>query len=210
MKRLEEDQARLETVVEAFPEMTFIVDKDGVYCDYVSADGLDPYAKPDEFLGKSVTDVMREDLAAETLECIKLALRTRKMQRMTYALDMPDGKHDYVVRMVRLDSDRVAAFVRDITADAWQNDEPGLQKARPGRGKAVERRMEWRNPYGLSYREFSVLHLLKGGTTDKEIAEDLGISVFTVNKHVSNILTKMNAASRTEATIRALQEGLID
>ena len=70
--------------------------------------------------------------------------------------------------------------------------------------------MEWRNPYRLSYREFSILHLLKNGTTDKEIASDLGISVFTVNKHVSNILMKMNAASRTEATIRALQEGLID
>ena len=73
-----------------------------------------------------------------------------------------------------------------------------------------EPRMEWRNPYRLSYREFSVLHLLKNGTTDKEIANDLGISVFTVNKHVSNILMKMDAASRTEASIRALQEGLID
>jgi DNA-binding NarL/FixJ family response regulator len=46
------------------------------------------------------------------------------------------------------------------------------------------------------------------GAADKEIANELGITLSTVNKHVSNILGKMNAASRTEASVRALQEGL--
>jgi DNA-binding NarL/FixJ family response regulator len=122
---------------------------------------------------------------------------------------MPDGTHSYEARIVRLDSVRVAAFVRDYTADEWLIDDAD-RKATSKPHEKLETRMEWRNRYGLSYREFSILQLLKDGTTDKEIANDLGISVFTVNKHVSNILMKMNAASRTEATIRALQEGLID
>ena len=36
-----------------------------------------------------------------------------------------------------------------------------------------------------------------------------GISIFTVNKHVGNILGKMNAASRTEAGVRAIKESLL-
>ena len=208
--RLEGSERRLQAVLQALPDLTFILDRKGVYRDFAAADGLDPYVPPGEFLGKSVSDVLPEELAAQTLECVKRALKTRKVQQLKYELTLPDGTHSYEARIVRLDSDRVAVFARDLTAEEWRSEEMNRRETRSGLGDEIERRMEWRNPYGLSYREFSVLHVLKGGTTDKEIANDLGISVFTVNKHVSNILTKMNAASRTEATIRALQEGLID
>ncbi len=67
-----------------------------------------------------------------------------------------------------------------------------------------------KNPYGLTFRGLVVLHPLAAGRSDKEIATELVISPLTVHKHVSNILGKMNAASRTEAATRALKEGLID
>jgi len=54
-----------------------------------------------------------------------------------------------------------------------------------------------------------VLHLISDGQMDKEIAATLGISALTASKHVANILTKMQAASRTEAGVRAVREGLI-
>lgn len=65
-------------------------------------------------------------------------------------------------------------------------------------------------PYGLTSRELTVLRLLAGGLSDKEIARDLEISKLTVHKHVANILTKMKAASRTEASVRALREGIVE
>ncbi len=205
----EESQARLEAVVEAFPEMIFVMDREGYLLDHVS-DGLVSHIPPQEFLGKCITDVVPEEAAGRILRGVKRALKTRIVQRVKYHMTRDDGKHSYESRLVRLDNERVAVFVRDFTVEEWQSDETIRVGTAASPADEIERRMEWRNPYGLSYREFGVLHLLKGGTTDKEIAEDLGISVFTVNKHVSNILTKMNAASRTEATIRALQEGLID
>ena len=55
-----------------------------------------------------------------------------------------------------------------------------------------------------------MLHLVAEGAADKQIAESLGISIYTVNKHVGNILGKMGAASRTEAGVRAIREGLSD
>ncbi len=53
------------------------------------------------------------------------------------------------------------------------------------------------------------LHLVGAGRSDKQIGAELGISPLTAQKHVSNILTKMDAASRTEAGVRAVREGLL-
>ena len=61
----------------------------------------------------------------------------------------------------------------------------------------------------LTPREIEVLTLLVQGKTNKEIAISLTISQATVRLHVSNILSKLNAANRTEAATLALQKNLI-
>ena len=63
--------------------------------------------------------------------------------------------------------------------------------------------------FRLSIRENAVLVLMAEGLTDKEIALNLGMSPYTVNKHVGAILRKLNVASRTQAAVRALRSGLI-
>ena len=63
--------------------------------------------------------------------------------------------------------------------------------------------------FGLTRREREVLQLVADGRTDQEIAAVLGVSTFTINKHVRAILVKMGAASRTEAAVRAFKVGLI-
>ena len=65
-------------------------------------------------------------------------------------------------------------------------------------------------PGGLTQREVEVLRLICGGKTDREIGEDLFISVKTVGNHVSNILNKTNTANRTEAATYAVIRGLTD
>jgi two-component system nitrate/nitrite response regulator NarL len=59
----------------------------------------------------------------------------------------------------------------------------------------------------LTAREREVLGLLAEGMPNKQIARLLGISVRTVTVHVSNLLRKTGAASRTEAALWALQRG---
>ena len=61
----------------------------------------------------------------------------------------------------------------------------------------------------LSARELDVLHLLARGLPNKGIAHRLGISEHTVKYHVSAILAKLNAESRTEAVAVAARLGLI-
>lgn len=61
----------------------------------------------------------------------------------------------------------------------------------------------------LQPRELEVLRLVALGMGNKQIADKLGIGERTVQTHLRNILAKLEAGSRTEAAIIALQKGLI-
>jgi len=61
----------------------------------------------------------------------------------------------------------------------------------------------------LTPRESEVLALLADGAANKEIASRLGISEHTAKYHVSSILSKLGATTRTEAVARGYKEGLI-
>ena len=74
----------------------------------------------------------------------------------------------------------------------------GGGKADTGAGKA---------PQQLHPRELEVLKVAAKGLSNKEISQELSISVFTVQTHMVNILQKLEANSRTEAVLRALKEG---
>jgi len=63
--------------------------------------------------------------------------------------------------------------------------------------------------FGLTEREREIVVLLAGGRSNPQIAEALFISPKTASVHVSNILGKLGAASRTEAAAIAHREGLI-
>jgi NarL family two-component system response regulator LiaR len=60
----------------------------------------------------------------------------------------------------------------------------------------------------LTERELEVLSLVARGLSNQEIGAKLFISERTVRTHVSNILSKLHLANRTQATLYALREGL--
>ncbi len=65
------------------------------------------------------------------------------------------------------------------------------------------------NAIRLTGREKEVLQLLVKGQSNKAIAQALTLSEGTVKIHVSNILSKMNVSSRTEAAFQAMQKGWV-
>ncbi len=78
-----------------------------------------------------------------------------------------------------------------------------LEPVLPGAGRAVD-------PAAVfTPREAEVLALLAQGRTNRQIGAALFISEKTASVHVSNILTKLDAGSRTEAVAIAAQRGLL-
>ncbi len=61
----------------------------------------------------------------------------------------------------------------------------------------------------LTPREHEVLVCITQGRSNREIAEELGIAEKTVRIHVSSMLDKMGVRDRTQATIYALQRGMV-
>ena len=81
------------------------------------------------------------------------------------------------------------------------------QHTEPGTGRAMAALPGLIEP--LTAREVEVLALLAAGRSNPRIAEDLVITLDTVKKHVSHLLSKLGATNRTEAVARGRQLGLI-
>jgi DNA-binding NarL/FixJ family response regulator len=63
--------------------------------------------------------------------------------------------------------------------------------------------------HGLTARELQVLRLVAAGRTNKAIADELVLSDRTVDRHVSNIFTKLSVSSRSAATAYAYEHRLV-
>jgi DNA-binding NarL/FixJ family response regulator len=61
----------------------------------------------------------------------------------------------------------------------------------------------------LSDREMEVLKLVTKGLSNKDIADQLCLSIRTVQGHLGNIFNKLQVSSRTEAVVHALKEGWV-
>ncbi|WP_424962887.1 response regulator transcription factor [Ekhidna sp.] len=64
-------------------------------------------------------------------------------------------------------------------------------------------------PTNLSPREYEVLELITRGKTTAQIAEELHLSIHTINSHRKNILRKLNISSPAELIVYALESGIV-
>ena len=173
------------------PDMMFRMDGDGRYLEFKPAKDMEPFVPPETLLGRRMHDVLPKGVADSGLAAVKAAIDTDEAQTIVYELPMGDGPHRYEARVVPLDADEVLIIVRDLTQNPLNTSAVNASK------------------YSLSPRELSVLASVALGLTDKQIGYKLGISPDTVRKHVASVRRKMGARSRTEASVRAVREGIL-
>jgi DNA-binding NarL/FixJ family response regulator len=73
-----------------------------------------------------------------------------------------------------------------------------LDEATPAQGAALEMDAQSRSYGALTSREIEVVRLVARGLSNREIASDLVIAVSTAERHVANILRKLDLTSRTQ------------
>jgi LuxR family maltose regulon positive regulatory protein len=105
------------------------------------------------------------------------------------------------------DRTRAEALLREADELAARCPDPG---ALPERLRAARRAALPPAATGpLSEREVTVLRLLSGGMSEREVAAELVVSFNTVHSHAKAIYRKLGASSRAEAVERARGEGLL-
>jgi len=112
---LRESEARNRALLAAMPDLIFRMSRDGIFLEYMPAREVDLYKRPSEFLGRSVREVLPEEVAKRCVEHIERALRTGETEVLEYELPIGGRPRSYEARMVACAQDEAIVIIRDIT-----------------------------------------------------------------------------------------------
>ena len=110
---LNESEARNSALLNAIPDLMFLLSRDGIFLDYHATDHDLLLAPPEYFLGKKMEEVLPPELAAKFYESFERL--SDKPSLLEYKLAMPDGDHTYEAAIVTCEGDKILSLVRDIT-----------------------------------------------------------------------------------------------
>ncbi len=149
-------------------------------------------------------------IKAECPEVGVLVLTAHDDDEYVFAL-LEAGANGYLLKTA--ETEELVKAIRDVHAGQSALAPPVARKvvAQLTSGKSLPEVMaEVEDEFeGLTRRELEVLRLVGEGKTNREIAEQLFISSRTVQAHMSNIFSKLQVSSRTEAVMHAVSRGWI-
>lgn len=199
--------------------LTFLTLTDNIEVVGEAANGLEAV----EQARRHRPDVVLMDLAMPELDGIEATRRIRALSPETQVLALTSFIEDEKL-FPAIEAGAVGYLLKDVSPDdlvqaieAAHRGEahlhPEVTKKLMGHVAARARQPEPPEagkvgPEELTGRELEVLRLIATGLSNREIARTLTIAEKTVKTHVSNILSKLHLADRTQAAIYALQEGL--
>jgi PAS domain S-box-containing protein len=115
-QKSEELASRLQTIVEAFPDLHFRVDAQGTILDYSAGRIADLYVPPQKFLGRKMQEVLPPDVGKEFGNAFGEALKTGRVVALEYSLEIEGETRFFEARLVPIANDQVLAVVRNVTA----------------------------------------------------------------------------------------------
>jgi two-component system, NarL family, response regulator LiaR len=168
--------------------------------------------------GQYAPDVILMDLMMPGMDGVEATRRVKQVSPRTQIIVLTSYHQDeHIFPAIRAGA--LSYMLKDVgpaeLADALRKAAAGEAVLHPRVAARVVQelhgtRSEAVNPFTeLSQREMETLHLIAEGLSNSDIAERMTISEKTVKSHVSNILSKLHLADRTQAAVYAWREGVV-
>lgn len=163
-------------------------------------------------------DVVLMDLLMPEMDGVEATRQIKKVSPSTQVIVLTSYHEDeHIFPAIRAGA--LSYVLKDIDPDELAD---SIRRARAGEAVLNPRvaarmvqeihgaRSQAANPFQeLTDRELDVLRQVAAGKNNREIAEALVISEKTVKTHITNILSKLHLADRTQAAVYAWQEGIV-
>jgi len=165
-----------------------------------------------------IPDVVLMDLVMDDMDGVEATRRVRQVSPRTQVVVLTSYHQDehifpalqagaisYILKDIKMD-DLAEAVRRAANGEATLHPRVALRVIQ----EIHSPRKDDLNPFTeLTEREMEVIKLIARGMSNTSIAEELVISENTVKGHVSNILSKLHLADRTQAAVFAWQQGIV-
>ncbi len=163
-------------------------------------------------------DVMLMDLVMDSMGGVEATRKVKDITPRTQIVVLTSYHQDEYI-FPALQAGAISYILKDVMmedlADAVRKASRGEAVLHPRVAERVIQEINGAkgaifNPFTeLTNREMEVLRLIARGLSNSKIAEELFISENTVKGHVSNILSKLQLADRTQAAVYAWEQGLV-
>jgi len=171
-----------------------------------------------EMVRELIPDVVLMDLIMPNMDGIETTRRVKAISPRTQVVVLTSF-HDDAHIFPALKAGATSYILKDVKMDKLEDTirraSQGEVTLHPRVAERVLQNLRGENSAeqplftDLTERELSVLKLIANGMTNSQIAEKLVISEYTVKGHVSNILSKLHLADRTQVAVYAWQKGLV-
>jgi len=113
--RLRESEHKMRGLLEAMPDLIFLLDRAGRFLSHVPAKGIQTIAPPEQFIGKSLADIMPPAVAEIAQENLDRAFAEQLPQTFEYELILEGEERFYEARIVPGNLDDAITVVRDVS-----------------------------------------------------------------------------------------------
>jgi PAS domain S-box-containing protein len=110
--------AQMQAILQALPDVMFRLSEDGIHLDFYAPKLDQLLVQPDEFIGRTVGEVLPDEIAKKYMRHIRKALRSGQTEVFEYELDFAeDDTRVFEARLVTSGKNEVLAVVRNITGE---------------------------------------------------------------------------------------------
>jgi PAS domain S-box-containing protein len=116
---LRRSEARTRAILDAVPDMIFEFNSEGTILQFIASPTNQPLFPPEQFLGKTITEILPESVADQTMFAIERVLESGHVNAFEYQLFQNNENKTFEARLSPLGSDTVLAMVRDVSLQKW-------------------------------------------------------------------------------------------